>query len=308
MNQQEIKEYNKSKKYDVFMGTIILCIIYAIIALILLLYASYTDSGKALYTNLKPFAITYIFGTIIIIISFSIIILNYDLSILDIKNINKNPLNSTSCPDYYNTKIQEDDEVNKLISTYNDINQNQYIIGADSIYDEPVDNLYDKSVHQHNKNYVDFYDLKPNEDNKHKFKVKCNLDTNIFDSNKLIKNNSDDIIMHTGASGVVGNTDAISGHYPSDTKLDGKEINTMVGALLAMENGYDPILETHKKINIDSSTSNTGYKFKCDHVYPEYLTSLDLKEYNANGQTGPINKYRCEFAKQCGINWSEAGC
>lgn len=307
MNQQEIKEYNKSKKYDVFMGTIILCIIYAIIALILLLYASYTDSGKALYTNLKPFAITYIFGTIIIIISFSIIILNYDLSILDIKNINKNPLNSTSCPDYYNTEIQNDTVVEGHISSYNDIDQNRYIIGASTIYDAPQ-----TESTLTNKNYVDFYDLRPNKDNKHKFKVKCNLDTNIFDSNKLIKNGSDNIIKHTGpsgenATGIISNTASTNGNYPNDTNLKGKELNIMVGALLAMENGYaSASSETPKKIT--DETSPVGYNFKCDHVYPEYLTSLDLKEYNANGQTGPINKYRCEFAKQCGINWSEAGC
>jgi hemin uptake protein HemP len=306
MNQQEIKEYNKSKKYDVFMGTIILCIIYAIIALILLLYASYTDSGKALYTNLKPFAIRYIIGTIIIIICFSIIILNYDLSILDSKNINKNPLNSTSCPDYYNTKIQKDTDVTPLISRYNDIEQNQYIIGADAIYNTPQ-----SESTLNNPNYVDFYDLRPNKDNKHKFKVKCQLDTNIFDSNKLIKNNNDNIIKHiegTSGTGVIGNTALTPGHYPNDTNLNGKEINTMVGALLAMENGYSSASShTPKKIN-DESDPPEGYNFKCDHVYPEYLTSLDLKEYNTNGQTGPINKYRCEFAKQCGINWSEAGC
>ena len=309
MNEDEIKEHNKNKKYNVFMGTITLCVVYAIIALLLLLYASYTESGKSLYTNLKPFAITYIFGTIIIIVSFSIIIFNYDLTTLDSKKINKNPLNPTSCPDYYDTKIRNDTDADltELIDNYKDIGQNEYLIGADQYRYGPNSmnaqgeiNTVSGTI---NENNVDFYDLKPNEDNKHKFKVKCKRDSDIFKSSIF---GTDKIIYHTGTSGS-GNIGegATDGNYPVDNNLVGKEINTMVGALLAMENGFD---SSNNQKNILQETSPVGYKFKCDHVYPEYLTSLDLKEYNANGQTGPINKYRCEFAKQCGIDWSEAGC
>ena len=293
------------------MGTITLCVVYAIIALLLLLYASYTESGKSLYTNLKPFAITYIFGTIIIIVSFSIIIFNYDLTTLDSKKINKNPLNPTSCPDYYDTKIRNDTDADltRLIDNYKSIEQNEYLIGADlyrygpnSLNAQGRKNIAPSSIPVKN---VDFYDLKPNEDNKHKFKVKCKRDSDIFESSFF----GNKTINHTGTSGsgdiVEGATD---GNYPADNKLDGKEINTMVGALLAMENGFDPTNTDNQKNIIAETTAVSGYKFKCDHVYPEYLTSLDLKEYNANGQTGPINKYRCEFAKQCGIDWSEAGC
>jgi len=317
MNEDEIKQHNKNKKYNVFMGTITLCVVYAIIALLLLLYASYTESGKSLYTNLKPFAITYIFGTIIIIVSFSIIIFNYDLTTLDSKKINKNPLNPTSCPDYYNTTIRNDtnDDLNTLITNYNNIEQNRYLIGAGIIYDEPQTQIA-LDNDQYAKNYVDFYDLKPSEDNKHKFKVKCERDSDIFESNYYL--NLDGISEAHGlkTTGTAGEIQAVTTGNRADNKypytsLDGKERNTMVGALLAMENGINKS-NTDKKIitSVISSTpaTNDHYRFKCDHVYPEYLTSLDLKEYNANGQTGPINKYRCEFAKQCGIDWSEAGC
>jgi len=320
MNEDEIKEHNKNKKYNVFMGTITLCVVYAIIALLLLLYASYTESGKSLYTNLKPFAITYIFGTIIIIVSFSIIIFNYDLTTLDSKKINKNPLNPTSCPDYYDTKIRNDtdDELIELIGNYKDIEQNQYLIGADSIYDTPETDtlLKDINAHPNAAKYVDFYDLKPSDNNKHKFNVKCKRDPNIFESNYYLNNDDEDESYGLKTTGSVGEIVATTSgarsnnEYPS-TSLNGKERNTMVGALLAMENGIQKTTTTVKKItSVTSGTSGTDthYRFKCDHVYPEYLTSLDLKEYNANGQTGPINKYRCEFAKQCGIDWSEAGC
>ena len=317
MNEDEIKQHNKNKKYNVFMGTITLCVVYAIIALLLLLYASYTESGKSLYTNLKPFAITYIFGTIIIIVSFSIIIFNYDLTTLYSKKINKNPLIPTSCPDYYNTTIRNDtnDDLNTLITNYNNIEQNRYLIGAGIIYDEPQTQIA-LDNDQYAKNYVDFYDLKPSEDNKHKFKVKCERDSDIFESNYYL--NLDGISEAHGlkTTGTAGEIQAVTTGNRADNKypytsLDGKERNTMVGALLAMENGINKS-NTDKKIitSVISSTpaTNDHYRFKCDHVYPEYLTSLDLKEYNANGQTGPINKYRCEFAKQCGIDWSEAGC
>lgn len=311
MNEDEIKQHNKNKKYNVFMGTITLCVVYAIIALLLLLYASYTESGKSLYTNLKPFAITYIFGTIIIIVSFSIIIFNYDLTTLDSKKINKNPLNPTSCPDYYNTKIRNDTDADLtgLIDTYKDIEQNEYLIGADQYRYGPNSDRGDGSPYPDlesiDDKIVDFYDLKPSEDNKHKFKVKCDKDNNIFESSFF---GSDKAILHTGTNGNIVEGDQ-TGNYPEVNNLDGKEINTMVGALLAMKNGFEPTnLAVNEKNILQETNSKNGYKFKCDHVYPEYLTSLDLKEYNANGQTGPINKYRCEFAKQCGIDWSEAGC
>tara|TARA_B000000475_G_scaffold272261_1_gene272978 strand:- start:21531 stop:22493 length:963 start_codon:yes stop_codon:yes gene_type:complete len=320
MNEDEIKEHNKNKKYNVFMGTITLCVVYAIIALLLLLYASYTESGKSLYTNLKPFAITYIFGTIIIIVSFSIIIFNYDLTTLDSKKINKNPLNPTSCPDYYDTKIRNDTDADltELITGYSSIEQNKYLIGASSIYDQPQpqSDLDDNTQHPYAKEYVDFYDLKPSEDNKHKFKVKCERDSDIFESNYYLNNDGVNVnfgLKTTGTNGeIVATTTGtrIDNQYPS-TSLNGKERNTMVGALLAMENGINKTNTDKKKItSVSSGTTGDAenYRFKCDHVYPEYLTSLDLKEYNANGQTGPINKYRCEFAKQCGIDWSEAGC
>ena len=310
MNEDEIKEHNKNKKYNVFMGTITLCVVYAIIALLLLLYASYTESGKSLYTNLKPFAITYIFGTIIIIVSFSIIIFNYDLTTLDSKKINKNPLNPTSCPDYYNTKIRNDtdDDLTELITTYNTIEQNEYLIGGDQYKYGPNSDRGDGTPYpvpgSINDKIVDFYDLKPSEDNKHKFKVKCEKDDKIFES-RFIKNGADNKIKYIGTDGKIQKGSA-AGNYPSTNNLNDEETNTMVGALLAMENGFKDD-RSLKKIT-EETTSPTGYNFKCDHVYPEYLTSLDLKEYNANGQTGPINKYRCEFAKQCGIDWSEAGC
>ena len=310
MNEDERKEHNKNKKYNVFMGTITLCVVYAIIALLLLLYASYTESGKSLYTNLKPFAITYIFGTIIIIVSFSIIIFNYDLTTLDSKKIYKNPLNPTSCPDYYDTKIRNDTDADltKLIDDYRNIGQDEYLIGAEQYRygpnsDNGISGTYSVPGTIDTK-IVDFYDLKPSEDNKHKFKVKCNRDSDIFESSFF---GNDKIISHTGTSGNIAES-ATDGDYPADNNLVGKEINTMVGALLAMENGFDPSVIANQKNILAETTSKTGYNFKCDHVYPEYLTSLDLKEYNANGQTGPINKYRCEFAKQCGIDWSEAGC
>ena len=315
MNEDEIKQHNKNKKYNVFMGTITLCVVYAIIALLLLLYASYTESGKSLYTNLKPFAITYIFGTIIIIVSFSIIIFNYDLTTLDSKKINKNPLNPTSCPDYYNTKIRNDtdEDLKELITNYNNIEQNKYLIGATNIYDTPqAQTTLDSN--QYAKYFVDFYDLKPSEDNKHKFKVKCERDSDIFESNhylNLDRAGEEHGLQTTGVNGEIqAVTTGVRGDnkYPY-TSLNGKERNTMVGALLAMENGINKN-DNDKKIitSVMTSTSDKSYRFKCDHVYPEYLTSLDLKEYNAKGQTGPINKYRCEFAKQCGIDWSEAGC
>ena len=104
VNEKE-NELIKSSKYNAFMGTIAICVVYAIFAVALILFATFTEQGKSLYKDLKPFASVVIFGTIVIIVVMTILVINWKpeeakkTTLDDIEN------NSISCPDYY--KLEE---------------------------------------------------------------------------------------------------------------------------------------------------------------------------------------------------------
>ena len=76
VNEKE-NELIKSSKYNAFMGTIAICVVYAIFAVALILFATFTEQGKSLYKDLKPFASVVIFGTIVIIVVMTILVINW---------------------------------------------------------------------------------------------------------------------------------------------------------------------------------------------------------------------------------------
>ena len=45
----------------------------------------------------------------------------------------------------------------------------------------------------------------------------------------------------------------------------------------------------------------------CDTVYPLYLSVMDDTNSKKN-PSEPSNRFRCAYAKSCGIPWTEAGC
>jgi magnesium-transporting ATPase (P-type) len=71
-------QYTRKLKYNAFMGTIAVCIIYAIVALAMILYINLTEQGKSLYSDLKPFALTFIFGTLFIIMTVTLMVVYWE--------------------------------------------------------------------------------------------------------------------------------------------------------------------------------------------------------------------------------------
>ena len=68
LTEKEAKDFN-DKKTSAFQGTMILCGVYALVAIILLLLINFTTFGKdIIYDKLMPFVITYVFGAIFIIV------------------------------------------------------------------------------------------------------------------------------------------------------------------------------------------------------------------------------------------------
>lgn len=319
-------KYTKQLKYNAFMGTIAICVVYAIIALAMILYINLTEQGKALYSDLKPFALTFIFGTLFIIMVVTLMVVYWEpeqATKKEISDVLRNPL---SCPDYY-TLEDTNAGSNLLFKFSSNINK----IGNDN---PTADNLYiGEKDHQSGK-FVNLYDYAITEDNKDYIKHKCKQDKNIipdFDTAKI--KTTRNTFWTEGSSKTpteyVPNSAVSSTSFNTSAEL--KDLKTLA-SFTTMYGGYNDIgnaVATHNYTitppNEDGSPrtdltlkyndhitnaldKNYNYKYDCSTVYPEYLAQLDAKEYIDNNETGPQNLHRCGWAKACGVPWTSAGC
>ena len=111
LTESEINDFNK-KKVEAFQGTMILCGVYALVAVILLVFINYTDIGSEyIFDKFMPFVVTYVFGAI-----FIIIYLVYSIYNLQPTKDRKPKNNDVICPDYWKIKELTDDEI-KLIKS-----------------------------------------------------------------------------------------------------------------------------------------------------------------------------------------------
>jgi len=109
----DVKEQNKNlTEYDItmntikhenmFKGTIVICIVYAIFGFILVLLSYLSESVRdLLFNKFLPFTIVYIIGSILIIS----VMLYYIFTFEPIKIDRKNDIDEISCPDYWNVEI-----------------------------------------------------------------------------------------------------------------------------------------------------------------------------------------------------------
>ena len=296
---EDEEKYIRNLKYNAFMGTIAVCVIYGIIAILMILYINLTESGKTLYSDLKPFALTFIFGTLLIIIATTTMVLYWEpeqAAKLKINDVLQNPY---SCPDYYLLKDS--------------------IAGSEDIM---VSNMSSKLTDNNVLNAeVDFLNYKSNE----LYEYKCTYDPKIIETDTIDANNAA-VYTIAGTNSlypvavpslkVTLNTDTDAFKLLSDTQgsndLTAKlhTGNTIKGyaAFAMMYDGVEDASGVAKlKIAGDSAT-NDKFKVECGKVYPEYLAYLDAKEFIDNDEKGPKNLHRCEWAKKCGVPWSSAGC
>lgn len=104
------------KRENMFKGTILMCIIYAIFAFILIISAYVSDNIKTLlFERFLPFTLIYIIGTIIIILVFVAFIFSFKAEKLD--NTNEYPI--VSCPDYWKLEIVDEYDTNTSFDTKN---------------------------------------------------------------------------------------------------------------------------------------------------------------------------------------------
>lgn len=331
-------QYTRKLKYNAFMGTIAVCVIYAIVALAMILYINLTEQGKSLYSDLKPFALTFIFGTLLIIMSVTLMVVYWEPEQATKKEVNDVLNNPLSCPDYYTLDNTEGD-TNLLfnyscnISTLgndNPTHKNLYI--GDKEDPGKSVNLYDYAITEDNKDYIKHKckqpdDIIPDFDDEDRKKTRevfwanstaatttdymlgTPVITTTFKSTELkdLKTLAAFTTMYGGYNNEQGNTlDLLQG----DSATDSVNIITPIGngdktTTITGDGASAPLL---KKVDGTDVPTTSSYFYDCSKVYPEYLARLDAKEYIDNNETGPKNLHRCGWANACGVPWTSAGC
>ena len=313
-------QYTRKLKYNAFMGTIAVCVIYAIVALAMILYINLTEQGKSLYSDLKPFALTFIFGTLFIIMAVTLMVVYWEPEQATKKEINDVLNNPLSCPDYYTLDNTGAD--NNLLF---DFSSNISILGND---DPTHKNLYIGDKADPGKS-VNLYDYAITKDNQDYIKHKCKQNPDIIPdfATTDITTTRDEFWTSGSTAHYSPNTVVSTTDFKTNTEL--KDLKTLA-AFTTMYGGYNDVsvvagetdykitppnkdggATTNLKLNQGDSASvlrTYAYKYDCSKVYPEYLARLDAKEYIDNNETGPKNLHRCEWAKVCGVPWSSAGC
>lgn len=103
------KEAYDIRRANVFKGTIAVCVLYAVLATLILLITLFTNFGKTVLADtLFAFTITIIAGMILIVVILGISVSNYQPP-----EITFDLFNSLSCPDYYTLEAVPKGDLNQ---------------------------------------------------------------------------------------------------------------------------------------------------------------------------------------------------
>ncbi len=257
----------RSKKFGL---TIAVCVVYGVIALLLLLLTFFTSWGQSfLYEEMLAFIVTFILGTVIIIIYLANEVYNFK----PVQGDSKMGYDAEMCPDYWKLEYvdvdQKDDEGNGYFS----------------------DNV-----------------------NKYHFKYKCVMDPSLIDKEKLKTQNTTlkmnpNKELYKESSGNTADT-TIQSLTKSDDK---KKFREYAANMTGYEYKDDKIIKknnTNALKNIDNNyfqNDSSTIPIPCDTVYPIYMSIMD-RENKTKNPDDAANKYRCAYAKTCGVPWTDAGC
>lgn len=99
-----------NKRAGWFKGSIVVCVVYGVFALVLLLLAIFSEKGKLLLSGyLMPFTVTLIGGMLFIILLLIIQITTFKPAITD-----TNIYDGDICPDYWTLEKLSDNQINQL--------------------------------------------------------------------------------------------------------------------------------------------------------------------------------------------------
>ena len=304
-NDKELKLFEQ-EKMDLYKGTFVVCIVYGLSAVLLLVLILFTDGGKEfIYDKFAPAVITYILGSLIIILY----LLNsiYTIRPRRIGN-DMDSDNSIMCPDFW--KLEKVDIDTKKVL----INNNTMYGGSDNTFIIP------EIMRESDKN----------------IQYKCVYDKDVYgDTRKLLETKKGIVNDNTNIiAGFNNTTNAVA--YASNPTTSVLSPDYIVKLPKNMEESNDKGLKSYAKFSggyttgnasiLDDATDNkislrpakseyltgtaddarysnyeTNTPLICNQVFPQVLGILDSK-------TKDENEISCEYAKQCGISWSSLNC
>jgi hypothetical protein len=113
LSQKKRDEYNRNRA-NYFKGTITVCVIYGVLALVLFILSVASQKGRELLsTDLLAFTVTFIGGMLFVIIALSIAVLNYKPPV-----VNASDPTAMVCPDYWELEQTPDDLVKTADAKY----------------------------------------------------------------------------------------------------------------------------------------------------------------------------------------------
>lgn len=268
--QKELDLYMK-EKMDIYKGTFIVCLVYGIVAVLLLLLGFMTKAGKEyIFDKMLPATTTFVFGALFIIIYLSITI--YDIKPRQIVNkVDKDA--SVNCPDYWKLKKITPEDKTKYV------NNNK--TGTSNLFD-----------------FI-------KKDTDVNLKYKCEYDPNIQDKINSDKNNE----LYKDSRYVKGYTYDKPENNRKDSNIDYIIVNKGSGSYdgndITLTNyaKFSGMYNT-PTYQIQGTTADTitdKFPLVCNSVLPQLLEKLDK-------DTVEKNKYRCMYAKACDIPWTDIGC
>jgi hypothetical protein len=303
-NDKELQLFEQ-EKMDLYKGTFVVCLVYGLSAVLLLALVLFTDWGKDfIYDKFAPAVITYVFGSLIIIIY-----LLYSIYTIKPRRIGKDIDNDNNikCPDFWKLKKTSDDakfamiNINKISPALTDINDTQntnlqyYCEYDEAVYGNKRDFLNMKKELGNNfyGGYKTLSEAKTNEVSKTaipEYIVK--LPT--YDSNNI----GFELKKYARFTGAYGGTKT-----PATGKLDDTTTDTYKSSIpkVAFSSYYGSSGDGSTADNTLYTNYENNAPLVCNKVYPQVLGILDNKQKKGN-------EVSCEYAKQCDISWSSLNC
>jgi len=296
-NEKELKLFEQ-EKLELYKGTFVVCLVYGITAFLLLIIILFTNWGKEyIYNKFAPAVITFIGGSIIIIIS--LISSIYNIKPRKIGNDIESD-NNIMCPEYWKLeKVPEPIKEEIIINNNNYGSQIIPEINSDRNANIQYRCVYDKNVYGKTDDY-----LKMNNDiSKIKYYPGFNTSNLAVKSitNKNAKITPDYIVSlpdkTTQTFKELKKYAKFSGAYSINNSNIFNNLNNNV--LKVGDQSYLSTTGSDKGTVLQNYENNAP--LICNIVYPQVLGVLDSK-------TKSGNEVSCEYAKQCGISWSSLNC
>jgi hypothetical protein len=293
---EEMKIYS-NERASIYKGTITVCVIYSVIAFVLILIGYFTEWGRDfLLGTILPFVITYIIGSIVIIIILADWVSKYKPRKIDDRSAYDNDI----CPDYWNLQQLSEEELGNLTFSSN-VNRN--LMSYKCVLDPTV---------------LDKIEIASSDNNKYKFTNDkdgiMNTGETLTDINHLYVNLNDTVkysaLLGSGPK-ASEKMDKLKDYAAYMINYENKNtdyvpLNTDPKNIIKIKN--EPTVATDNGAPVSKLTTDGGeLPLTCDAVYPLYLSAMDLQNAEQN-RSDPKNVFRCAYAKACGIPWTEAGC